>query len=107
MSAKKTHHLIVNPNGGWDIKKSGSTRTSGHFDTKREAIKRAKEICTNQKSELVIYDQRGKIVKIQKVGRSAITGKCISPKTIRHVQGTSRKRMKDGGGTHSTGTKKK
>ncbi|MHB1349757.1 MAG: DUF2188 domain-containing protein [Desulfobulbaceae bacterium] len=27
-----SHHLIWEANGGWDVKKDGATRRSGHFD---------------------------------------------------------------------------
>jgi hypothetical protein len=32
----KTHHLVPNPNGGWDVKRGGGSRASSHHDTKRE-----------------------------------------------------------------------
>lgn len=33
--------------GGWDVVKEDHERSSGHFDTQREAIGRAKEIVEN------------------------------------------------------------
>jgi len=32
-----THHVVPNPNGGWDVKRGGGERASGHFDTKQDA----------------------------------------------------------------------
>ncbi|WP_258359434.1 DUF2188 domain-containing protein [Moorella sulfitireducens (nom. illeg.)] len=58
---RKTHHVVPNPKGGWDIKKGGAERSSGHFETKQEAIKRAREISKNQGSELVIHNRNGQI----------------------------------------------
>lgn len=40
-------HVVPNPKGGWDVKKPGSNRSSGHTDTQREAVQRAKEIVRN------------------------------------------------------------
>lgn len=39
-----THHVVPNPSGGWDVRRGGAERASGHFDTKREAIDRGREI---------------------------------------------------------------
>jgi hypothetical protein len=27
-----SHHVVPGADGGWDVKKSGSNRASGHFD---------------------------------------------------------------------------
>lgn len=37
MSKKGTHHVVKSPDGGWDVKKGGASRKSGHFETKKEA----------------------------------------------------------------------
>lgn len=59
--ARKTHHVVPNPKGGWDVKKGGAERASGHFKTKQEAIERAREISRNQGTELVIHNRDGRI----------------------------------------------
>ena len=60
--SRKTHFVVPNKEkGGWDIKKGGSERASGHFDNKDKAIDRAREISINQKSELVISGRDGRI----------------------------------------------
>ena len=51
MSNKSTH-VVPNAEGGWDIKQSGGQRSSGHFDTKQEAVQRARTISQNQNTEL-------------------------------------------------------
>jgi hypothetical protein len=38
--AKNTHHVVPNPDGGWNIKKGGAERSSGHFNNKQDAVKR-------------------------------------------------------------------
>lgn len=59
--ARKTHHVIPNSKGGWNIKRGGSNRASDHFNRKIEAINRAREISQQQKTELVIHNRDGKI----------------------------------------------
>lgn len=58
---QKQHHIVPNPEGGWDIKKPGSERSSGHFDRKDDAVDRGREISRNQGTELVIHNTDGKI----------------------------------------------
>jgi len=61
MAAKSTHVVPNKDKGGWDIKQSGSERSSGHFEKKQDATDRAREISKNQKTELVVHNKEGKI----------------------------------------------
>ena len=61
MTPRKTHHLLPNPEGGWDVKKGGSERASKHFPTKKDAKKWGREVSKNQDSELVVHGKDGKI----------------------------------------------
>jgi len=60
---KKTgsHHVVPNANGGWDVKKSGASRSSGHFDKKQDAIDAGRKISRNQGTEFYIHGKDGKI----------------------------------------------
>ena len=55
------HHVVRNSGGGWDIKRSGASRSSAHFATKREAIDVARIISRNQGTELFIHNKDGRI----------------------------------------------
>ncbi len=58
----ETHHIVPNSQrGGWDVKRGGSERSSGHYDTKREAIDAGREISRNQKTEFRIHNKDAKI----------------------------------------------
>lgn len=60
--ARKSHHVVPNSDrGGWNVKKSGASRASKHFDTKAEAVRAGREISRNQKTEFVIHGKNGKI----------------------------------------------
>lgn len=52
---------VVKHNDGWAVKSSGSDRASEVFDTKKDAIKRAKEIAKNKGTSLTIYKQDGSV----------------------------------------------
>ena len=58
-----THHIVLNPKGGWDLKRGGAKRASSHHDTKRSAIDRGREISRNQNTELRIYNKDGKFAQ--------------------------------------------
>lgn len=57
----KTHHVVPNSDGGWDVKKGGASRASSHHDTKRDAIDRGREISRNQSTEFRIHNKDGRI----------------------------------------------
>lgn len=59
--ARKTHHVVPNSNGGWDVKRGGASRASVHTDTKAEAVKAGRGISRNQGTEFVIHGTDGKI----------------------------------------------
>ncbi len=56
-----SHHVVHNPAGGWDIKRGGGERSSGHFRTKREAVIAAIAMCRNQQTELMVHNMDGTI----------------------------------------------
>lgn len=57
----KTHHVVHNSNGGWDVKRGGASKSSAHHNTKQEAINHARTISQNQKTELYIHGMNGQI----------------------------------------------
>ena len=59
--AKNTHHVVPNSNGGWDVKKGGANRISGHFDKKVDAVNVGRKISINQGTEFIIHGKDGKI----------------------------------------------
>lgn len=59
--ARKSHHVVPNPKGGWDVKRGGGERASVHTDTKQNAIDAGRQISRSQGSELVIHGRDGVI----------------------------------------------
>jgi hypothetical protein len=55
------HHVVPNPDDGWDVERSGAERASKHFKTKQEAIDWARKVSQNQGTELVIHGKDRKI----------------------------------------------
>lgn len=60
MKNKKNQHVVPNKKG-WAVQGEGNARRTANTETKEDAIKIAREIARNQKSELVIHNKDGKI----------------------------------------------
>jgi len=59
--SKNEHHVVPTPDGEWGIKKSGGEKYSHVYDTKKDAVDKAREISRNQGTELVIHRKNGTI----------------------------------------------
>lgn len=75
MTKRITHHVVKSPDGGWDVKKGGASRKSGHFTTKNEAVDFGRQVSTNQSSELIIHGKDGRIQKSDSHGKDPVPPK--------------------------------
>lgn len=55
----KEQHVTTHPDGGWQVKGAGNSRATVRTNTQSEAIKIARDIAINQKSEVVIHRTNG------------------------------------------------
>jgi uncharacterized protein DUF2188 len=70
MPKKPDYHVVPHLEGGWDVKREGAKRSSGHFDRKTEAMERGRELArTNNKTELVEHGRDGRIRDSESYGR--------------------------------------
>lgn len=67
--SKKTNHVVSSKSGGWAVKKSGSSRASKTFETKKAAKKYAVKISKKEKTELYIHKKDGTIQNRNSYGR--------------------------------------
>ncbi len=58
---RSEHHVVHNPNGGWDVKRNDSQRASAHKATKVEALKVGRRISRNQCTEFIVHGMDGRI----------------------------------------------
>ena len=58
---RKTHHVVPDSDGGWNVKKGGGERAIKHFDRKSDAVDYGRQVSKNQNSEFVIHKKDGKI----------------------------------------------
>jgi hypothetical protein len=59
--SRNEHHVVPNPNGGWDVKRNGAERASVHTNTKQEAMDRGRVISRNQDTEFIVHNKDGRI----------------------------------------------
>ena len=61
-TSPRTHNQHVVPyDGEWAVKGEGNSKPTGIFDTQEEAIRRAKQIAKNYKSDVIIHRRDGTI----------------------------------------------
>ena len=62
MPARNQRHVVRNPDGGWDVKKPDSKRSSSHHQTQADAEVRAKVIVARSGGgEVIVHGRDGKI----------------------------------------------
>lgn len=62
MAKRGVYHVTPRSGGGWDVKKEGNQRASGHFDRKSDAVSRGKGLAKNQPlGQIKIHGRDGKI----------------------------------------------
>lgn len=59
--ARKSHHVVPSPNGGWNVVKAGAKRATKHFKKKSDAVSWGREVSKNQSSEFVVHRRDGTI----------------------------------------------
>jgi hypothetical protein len=59
--SKKSQHVVRNGDGGWAVKKGGSSRATKNFKTQQEAIDYGREVAKNQHAEFYVHGRDGRI----------------------------------------------
>lgn len=54
-------HVTPRPDGNWQVKGAGNSRSTAVTSTQKQAIEIAKSIAINKKSEVVIHGKNGQI----------------------------------------------
>lgn len=57
---RKQQH-VVKREDGWAVKGAGNSRDTARTETQKEAIELAREIAINQRGEVIIHGEDGKI----------------------------------------------
>lgn len=65
----KNQHVTRHSSGGWQVKGAGNSRATVRTSTQQEAIKIARSIAINQRSELIIHGTDGRIRAKDSFGR--------------------------------------
>ena len=59
--ARREHHVVHNPNGGWDVKRNGSATAIIHAITKQAAVQQGRVLSRLEGTEFIIYGKDGRI----------------------------------------------
>ena len=69
---KTSHHVVPDPDGGWNLKRGGALRATKHFDTKDDAVAFGRRVSLNQQSEFVVHRRDGTIQRKDSHGRDPL-----------------------------------
>ncbi len=64
----KNQHVVKTSNG-WGVRGDNNSKITKNYDTQKEAFNRAREIAINQKSEVLIHGENGKIREKNSYGK--------------------------------------
>lgn len=63
MNMQHQHHVVPSPAGGWDVKASNDNNALRHFSTKEDAVDYARGVSRDNRTELVIHNEEGRIIQ--------------------------------------------
>lgn len=72
---RNTQHVVPNSDGGWSVKKGGSTKATKNFDIKPDAVSFGKIVAKKQNAELVIHKKDGTLQNPNSYGKDPIPPK--------------------------------
>lgn len=75
MSSNHNQHVTPHPKGGWQVKGAGNARATVRTKTQSEAYTIAKRIAINNKSEVLIHGQNGRIREKNSFGNDSFPPK--------------------------------
>jgi len=58
---RREHHVVPNPNGGWDVKRNGSSTAIIHTTTKQAAVQKGRILSRLEGTEFIIHGSDGRI----------------------------------------------
>jgi len=59
MAKQRTYHVTTRIGGGWSVRREGTSRPTGTYDTKDQAIKCAREAGRSTGGDVVIHNRDG------------------------------------------------
>ena len=69
MAKNNNQHVTPHKYGGWQVKGAGNTRATARTETQGQAIKIARDIAINKRSEVVIHGRNGQIREKNSYGK--------------------------------------
>jgi hypothetical protein len=75
MPKRRIYHVMTRIGGGWSVRKEGVSRPTGTFDSKSQAIRRAREVARSGGGEVVIHDRDGLVQELTTYPSPAPSGK--------------------------------
>jgi len=65
MSKRKTYHVTPGTDGGWKVKEENASKALSKYDTKADAVNRAKEVAKNQDLGQVVIHKKDMTIQTE------------------------------------------
>jgi hypothetical protein len=81
---RRFYHVAPSRNGGWEVKRGGAERASGHFVRKVDAVKHARDLAEESGSDLIVHGKDGRIREstARPLGYGSLKGQFVVRKGI-------------------------
>ncbi len=72
---KKAQHVVPKSDGGWAVRKTGSSRASKVFTTERDAVRYAKQVAQKEGADIYVHRSDGTVRDHDSYARDAHASK--------------------------------
>jgi hypothetical protein len=90
MKKKNTNQLVIPLGNGWAVYGEGSKRFTVFTDNLRDAVRVARDIAKNRKSDLIVYGKDEKI-------KQTVSYRVVDEAKVTKQEGTTGKEVETGG----------
>ena len=70
-----SQHVVRSSDGGWAVKKGGSSKATKVYSTQKEAVTAGREIAKKQNAEFYVHGKDGKIREKDSYGKDPLPPK--------------------------------
>jgi hypothetical protein len=64
VTKQRTYHVMTRIGGGWSVRKEGASRPTGTYDSKEQAIRRARQVARSGGGDVVIHKRDGLVQEL-------------------------------------------
>ena len=75
MAKQRTYHVMTRIGGGWSVRREGTDRATGTFESKAQAVKCARDVARTAGGEVVVHTRDGMVQESRTYSSGGGSGK--------------------------------